>query len=155
MEPLNENDELKRSAPTLFGLPKTDPFVVPDGLFERFPHEVQARIVDRKDTPPAWIWWKRMVIALPVVALVAGGIWWSQQTKPVENALAETQLAPLTDAELDDMDDNDLFALTEGADAQEAPPELGNVDVNLNDNELLAYLENENADLDELITETE
>ena len=155
MEPLNDHEELERNAPILFGIPKTDPFAVPDGFFERFPHEVQARIVAQNNTRSSWQWWKRMAVALPVVVLLAGAIWWSQQTAPVENSLATTQFAPLPDADLDELDDNDLLALALVPDAQDAQPELGNVNVNLNDNELLAYLENENADLDELITELE
>ena len=49
MERSDEMDELKHLAPTLHGLKRTDPFTVPDGFFERFPHQVQAAIVERQE----------------------------------------------------------------------------------------------------------
>lgn len=46
MSALNNEDPI-REAPNLSAIPKMDPFVVPEGFFEHFPHRVQARIVQR------------------------------------------------------------------------------------------------------------
>lgn len=43
MKSKNTNDELKE-APLLKSIPAHDPFVVPDGFFERFPHQLQDRL---------------------------------------------------------------------------------------------------------------
>ena len=68
MEDLNENEELRKSAPTLFGLPKHDPFIVPAGFFERFPHEVQVMVTTPKHSAFG-VWVKRTAFALPLLAL--------------------------------------------------------------------------------------
>lgn len=153
MEHLNEADELKRSAPVLFGLPKTDPFVVPDGFFDRFPHEVQVLVVARTNSRPTWNLWRRMAIALPAIAIIAGGIWWMQRA-PLTPTIAQVEVTPLTNAELDNLDDAEMRVLVEeSAPAPDASADLGAVDLQLNDDEVLAYLDNEHADLTELITQ--
>lgn len=43
MKSNNTIDEL-HDAPLLKGIPAHDPFVVPEGFFERFPHQVQERM---------------------------------------------------------------------------------------------------------------
>jgi hypothetical protein len=43
MKSKNTNNELKE-APLLKSIPAHDPFVVPDGFFERFPHQLQDRL---------------------------------------------------------------------------------------------------------------
>jgi hypothetical protein len=156
MEPLNEHDELKRSAPTLAGLPKTDPFVVPEPFFEQFPHQVQAMVAakgsSRLSAGQAGSWavrW-RLAIALPVVALLALGTWRMLRTDPVVDTPIMA-MTPLTDEELAAYTDIDPLSLVE----EEDLPQLGEVDLDLNDEDLLAYLEEEHADLTELITETE
>ena len=148
MNDLNETDELKRLAPTLFRIPKSDPFVVPEPFFERFPHEVQAQVTAQSVPRAIWNLWKPVAITLPLAALIAIGIWWMQHDT-VAQPIAQVEVTPLTDVEVDQMEDNDLLSSIE-----EIPPaDLGEVNVRLNDEELLAYLNNEQTDLTQLITE--
>lgn len=66
-------------------IPKVDPFVVPDGLFERFPHQVQARVTTHVPGLRWSPWVKRLALALPVVAVLAGAWWMLRSTDaPVE-----------------------------------------------------------------------
>lgn len=156
---MNDRDRHKdqeHGSPLLKGLPKNDPFVVEPGFFERFPHEVQALAVRRapKHVLPAV--WRRIAVALPVATLVFGAIWWWQHDASVDAPrMARTvEVTPLTNEEIDDLDDPDLLAIAEEiapATADAAP--LGQVDLTLNENELVAYFEYENADLNELIAQ--
>lgn len=156
MEHLTDNDDWKRDAPHLAGLPKADPFIVPDGFFDRFPHQVQAAIVaQRPATTFAWPWWKRLSIALPLVALMGSGVWILTRETPVAG-IPVVAVTPLTDGELDAIDDQELLAAFDETEAEEITTEdLGEVDIELNDDELLAYLEDEDTDLADLITEIE
>ena len=56
MDTHTEHEDLKQLAPTLASIPKVDPFVVPQGLFERFPHRRIAAQAQQKaqarDKPP-------------------------------------------------------------------------------------------------------
>jgi hypothetical protein len=156
MDHLNDNEELERDAPFLAGLPKAEPFVVPDGFFERFPHQVQAAVTAHRPGPSmAWRWWKRMAIALPIVALVSLGTWMlTRGNGPVEAPIVA--VTPLTNGELDAIDDNEIFTAFDDTDAGTMTAEdFGEVALQLNDDELLAYLENEDADIADLITDTE
>src|SRR5262245_38964403 len=114
MEPLNEHDELKRSAPTLAGLPKADPFVVPEPFFEHFPHHVQA-LVAAKGRSHSWAGRWKLAIALPVVALLAFGAWRLLRTAPT-NAPEVAVVTPLTDEELMAYDDIDPYSVMEEED---------------------------------------
>lgn len=156
MDHLTDNEELKRDAPFLAGLPKADPFAVPDGFFERFPHQVQAVITAQRPAPGfTWSWWKRLAIALPVVALACLGAWMLTDGDGSVDP-PSVAVTPLTDGELDAIDDNEIFAAFDDSDASDITAEnLGEVALQLNDDELLAYLENEDADITELITEIE
>ena len=156
MDHLTDNEEMKRDAPFLNGLPKADPFVVPDGFFERFPHQVQAAITSQRPAQNyAWTWWKRVAIALPITLVTCWGAWmFTSGNRPDEHTAVA--ITPLTDNELDAIDDNEIFAAFDEADASDITSEdLGDVALRLNDDELLAYLENEDADITELITEIE
>lgn len=156
MEPLDDKNELKRMAPTLHGLPKADPFAVPDGFFERFPHAVQAAITAGQPAPRiAWPWWKRMAIALPIAATVGLAIWvLLPGNGPVESPAAA--VTPLSDGELDALDDAEILAAFEDAETGDISTEdLGAVALQLDDHELLAYLEHEDADIEDLITDIE
>ena len=149
MEPLNEHDELKRSAPTLAGLPKADPFVVPEQLFEQFPHQVQAMVAAKGRSKSWGLRWK-LAIALPLVALLTFSTWRLLRTDPVIEA-PMVAVTPLTDDELAAYADIDPLSVVE----EEDLPPLGEVNLELNDEDLLAYLEEEHTDLSELISETE
>jgi hypothetical protein len=153
MNDLNEPDDLKRSAPTLFGLPKADPFVVPKGFFDTFPHQVQGLVTGTRRSDPTWSVWKRMAIALPVLAMFGLGLWWAVRPGAPPASLVAVTAAHLTDEELDALGDDELLALTEDvAPLVGASDGLGSVNLELNDDELLAYLEFEGADIHELIT---
>lgn len=153
MNAMNDPDDLKRSAPTLFGLPKADPFVVPEVFFDRFPHEVQGLVTAKQHRRSTWSDWKRVAIALPALALLGLGVWWAARPMPEPDHLAALANASLTDGELDALGDDELAALTEEvmplADPQQ---ELGQVGIQLNDDELMAYFEGEGVDMNELIT---
>jgi len=153
MGPLNERDELKRLAPRLHGLPKADPFTVPDGFFERFPHQVQAAIAEGRSTnAPAWTWWKRAAFALPVLAILAtGAMLLLRENTPAPVAV---EVTPLPDSELVLLDDATLLAAIEDNAAAITPADLGHVDSALDETYLLAYLEEEGADLTELFNTT-
>jgi hypothetical protein len=153
MDNANEHDELERQAPTLFSLPKADPFVVPTGFFDRFPHEVQALVTEEREAPsPGWVLWKRLALAVSVIALGWGAFWWLRPTNTIEAPIAEVQLHVISDEALDNLDDSELQSLAEVTSAEEAIGP-GTVDLQLNDDELLAYLQHENTDLNELITD--
>ncbi|HEY0976068.1 MAG TPA: hypothetical protein VGE21_01250 [Flavobacteriales bacterium] len=145
MEQAHEHDELKRIAPVLSALPKRDPFVVEEGLFDRLPHAVQARITAAAERR-AFSWPKRLAIAFPVMALLSIGLWW--MTRTVEPApLAEDIITPLTDEELESMDPQEFMAMMDaGTDVQ-----WDSVHVQLSDDEMLAYLEEQSLDLTDLI----
>jgi hypothetical protein len=149
----DEHDELK-GAPLLRSIPPHDPFVAPDGFFDRFPHTVQAHIATSKRRP-AW----QLAMGLPalrlafgsaVVAGVAALVWSLWPAAPVE-PIAEVP-PPSTEADallLESMDDDLLLEAWDTGDA----PALEEVDLPLDEDELLAYLENEDIPLDLLIEE--
>lgn len=146
-----ENDELRRLAPTLFGASRQDPFVVPDDLFDRFPHEVQAAIVER-GRRRGWsglpVLVRRLVIALPVIAMLATA-WWLFRTQSVP---AGSEMAQISTPSLDDLsllEEHDLLAAL----PDDELPSLSTVEIDLNDQELAAYVEHENIDLTEYALE--
>lgn len=145
MEQAYDHEELKRIAPTLSALPKHDPFVVEEGLFECLPHTVQARIV-ANGRQRSFSWPKRLAIALPMVALLSIGLWWMTRTAAPE-PLAESTITPLTDEELESMDPQELVAVMDPA----TEVQWDSVHVQLSDEEMLAYLEEQSLDYTELI----
>lgn len=149
------HEERAPGAPFLNALPKTEPFVVEPGLFERFPHQVQALAVERGRASMGWSLWRRVAIALPVIALAAVAMWWWQRDQaPPAATFAAVEVTPLTNEEIDDLDGTDLLATTEEVlPTSSDDHRLGEVDMRLDERELLAYLEYENTDITELITE--
>lgn len=148
MQDINEHNELERMAPTLHALPKEDPFVVPNGFFERFPHEVQAQLGATQRHGIQWNWWKRMAIALPVIAVITlGALHYAARSEGM--AIGTIAMEPLTMDELLQYNENDLLAATEESEL----PTLGSVDLQLNKEEALAYFTHEQTDLTELIAE--
>lgn len=150
MEDLNENEELRKSAPTLFQLPEHDPFIVPEGFFERFPHEVQAMVATPRRAPLG-LWLKRAAFALPVLAAIAFGIHSLSDhhllgTDALPSIALSSEEAAHYTASID-MDTEDILA---GADAAEWPV-FDSVTVQLTPDEALAYVDRENIDLTEII----
>ncbi len=146
----DHTDDLRRLAPTLASLPKIDPFVVPEGFFDRFPHQVQG-LVTRPARPAGMpVWLKRVAFALPLAAAVAGA-WWLVRDgdAPMQQAAVEIPDAGIDELEL--LDSPEAFAeLAEEHAAVEALPATS---LELNDEELAVWLENESTDPTELIAE--
>jgi hypothetical protein len=148
MNTRHEHEDLKPLAPTLASIPKVDPFVVPEGLFERFPHQVQARITTQGPALPWSTWVKRLAVALPLVALLAGA-WWMLRSadRPPDQMAVEIPETTVDELELLD-DPETLASLYESEVALEV-----STDMDLSDDELAAWLEAEQTDLSQLIAE--
>ncbi len=148
MKELNENEELRQSAPTLFGLQKQDPFVVSEGFFERFPHEVQA-LANAPQRTHYGVWMKRAAFALPMIALIAIGIR-SIQDPSDSNTTAAISISPEAAAQYMASTDLDTPELLAELSADEWPV-FDAVTVQLSTDEAMAYLDHENIDLTDLI----
>jgi hypothetical protein len=153
MEVRDDHNDPARWAPTLHQLPKLDPFVVPEGFFEHFPHRVGAAIrASQASKARRWPVPMRWAMALPVLFLAGGAIWWFMDV-PVDAVAANYEvLAPIDLLDISDALGADVLAYVED---EGAIVELGQVDIGLDENELLAYLERERIDLSELIIELE
>lgn len=83
-------------------IPKKNIFEVPEGYFEKLPGIIQARVA--KPEPIRWFV-PSLKFALPVLALVAVGIFWftSQTGQSIEEQLSRIQTEQLV-AYLDDSD---------------------------------------------------
>jgi len=147
MDTSNEHEDLRKLAPTLASVPKGDPFVTPEAFFDQFPHQVQAAIVAQR-RPVRAAWYRRWALALPVVALLGVGAWWLTRGPELPPVVAAVEVTPLADDELAYLGDIDAESI-----AAEAGADLGTVDLDLKDEEVMAYLEHEHADLTELIIE--
>lgn len=80
-------------------IPKKEIFKVPEGYFEELPAKIQARIESKnpaKET--SFIFEYRLQYAIPVIALLAVGIYWfsiSSQPRDVETLLASVETEDL------------------------------------------------------------
>jgi hypothetical protein len=149
MDRHDEHDDLERIAPTLHGLGGRDPFVVPEGFFDRFPHEVQDAIVatgERKGWRALPRPLRRLAIGLPMVALLAGA-WWLLRPAPPAVA-AELASTP----SLDDLSWTEEHELLAGLEETELPS-FEETTVELSEAELEAYFAHQDIDLTELIAE--
>lgn len=151
MNDLHNTDELK-DATLLRGIPQHDPFVVPDGFFDRFPQTVQARIAAQRPTT----WTDRLagllrpriaISGLAVLAIVAT-TWTLWPSGPSAGTAALGAAVEPEEVLSADVDDELLFAALDGDE-----PLLDAVELPLSDTELEAYLENEELPLDLLIEE--
>ena len=153
MEQADDINGTDRAAPTLHGLPKVDPFVVPAGFFERFPHQVGDAIASRQGRRQgAWQPWMRWAFALPALLLL---LWVGLRSLPGPAGEQVAQVAGLQDTmpdELSGLADVDLAAYVE---EEAGAIDLAGVNVELNDEEMLAYIATEDIDLAELIIELE
>ena len=147
----NDTDDLK-DAPLLRSIPQHHPFVVPDGFFDRFPQTVQARIGAQQ--PTSWsdrlatLLRPRVVVGCLAVLAVVATTWtlWPSRT-----SAGTTELGGTVEPEEvlnNEVDDELLFAAL-----MSDEPLLDPVDLPLSDDELEAYLENEELPLDLLIEE--
>jgi hypothetical protein len=69
MDPNEDIGKLKKDAPTLFGLDKSEPFQAPEGFFDHFPHQLQEIVRDVR--PGVSIpFWKGLLIATPLVLVI-------------------------------------------------------------------------------------
>lgn len=152
MDTFDNNDEL-RDAPTLRGIPKVDPFVVPDGFFDRFPQQMQQRIAAEQARRARWsmglpMWTVKPAfgaLALVAVVVLAWALWPS--TDP---AIAPTQLAAYEtpDHLTDDLEAEDIYAALSADD-----PLLAEADLGLTNEELAEYIDREELPLDLLMEE--
>ncbi len=145
MKPDQWNEELRRDAPTLHGLPKSDPFVVEQGFFDRFPHEVQA--LATKPARTSWrLWLKRTAVALPALAVLIFTLHSLQPTAaPVADEASYDDL--LYSSVADQMGTDEVL---ENADADDWP-EFTTVTLQLSTDEALAYVDHNQIDLNEYL----
>lgn len=156
MKPNDDSTSPAQGPSFLDTLPRTDPFVVPEVFFDRFPHEVQAAIVQRQSAgATVWYSWKKLAFALPVVAVAVLGLrTWLKDTA-VSTGPIDVAVSPLTEEELSALGDNELLTLLENDPSTLDRIDLGTLDIDLDEEELFAYLESEQTDLTELIIELE
>lgn len=135
-------------APLLQQLRGSDPFVVPEGFFERFPHQVQAaatqqsRPVNSRGTI-YWLFWPAGVVVAMLAVLF---IWGQLGPEQTGTTLAQNSIVPY-DVELEELDHpTDLLLDEEG-------PTLAEVHLPVTDDELLGYIAYEEIALDLLIEE--
>lgn len=149
---MNNNEDTNAwKAPALEGLPKNDPFVVAPGFFDRFPHEVQAMAVQRSRRP-ALLLWRAAAIGLASGCIIGVCAWLLRPSGSDDPAyVADVMVTPLTNEELDAMDDSDLLSIAEEVEPAAAIQDLGQVRMDLNEGELIAFLEHENTDINELL----
>lgn len=156
MKPNDDSTSPAQGPSFLDTLPRTDPFVVPEVFFDRFPHVVQAAIVQRQPAgATVWFSWKKLAFALPVAAVAVLGLRTWLKNTPVPTAPIDVAVSPLTEDELSALGENELLTLLENDPSTLDPTDLGNVDIDLDEEELFAYLESEQTDLTELIIELE
>lgn len=142
-----DTHELNES-PLLKQLRGSDPFVVPESFFERFPHQVQAAATRQGRSVTSrwsghWHFWPAGV----AVALMAALFLWPRSGREVQGPnLAQTAIDP---SELD------LYALEQTTDLliEEDAPTLAEVYLPVTDDELLGYIAHEEIALDLLIEE--
>lgn len=150
MEHLDEHDAL-HEAPTLRGLSTHDPFVVPDRFFEHFPQAVQQRIAAEHAKRPSWSGpfnltpWRVFAGSLALVAVVvAAWVAWPISS-PTPIAEVNMNIEP-EEILYENVDTEMLFTVLEEEDGS-----LNTLGLSAVEEDLLAYLENEDLPLDLLI----
>ena len=147
----NNTDELM-DAPLLRSIPQHDPFVVPDGFFDRFPQAVQERIaaqapISWSDRLAAMLRPRVVVGSLAAIAIVAT-TWMLRPAAPSGSTISLGVAVEPEEVLSNEVDDELLFAALNSNE-----PLLDAVDLPLSDAELEAYLENEELPLDLLMEE--
>lgn len=152
MEHSDEPNELT-DAPFLRSVAKSDPFVVPEGFFDRFPHTVQQQALSgnrgSERSVPGWQRLLRPALAIASIALVAtAALLWMERPEATPAPVAEDTHWSESDLLHADMDVELLYT--------EFHPEADLMDVvhlPKDDDAVLAYLDNEDLPLDLLIEE--
>lgn len=147
MTTLDPNDE-RREGPVLRSIPRTDPFVVPEGFFERFPHAVQQRITEKRERASMLGGWLRPAIGACAVlaAMVIAWVLWPKPASELPQLAVSTYETP--DHVSDELEAEELLTALSTDD-----PLLAEVDLTLTDAELAAYIEQEELPLELLIEE--
>lgn len=138
-------EDLAREAPLLSSLPKSDPFLVEPGFFERFPHEVQA--LASKPARAYWpLWIRRAAMALPAAALVLFTLHSlrPEAGQPTDGLPDENELIYSLSGQLS------TDEILDGATAEEWP-EFGTVTIELTPEEALAYVDHNQIDLNDYL----
>ncbi len=147
-EEFHEHDPLNE-APLLRSLKDAPvPFLVPDGFFDRFPHAVQERVVE-KGTSIDGIWLRRLALFMGVIAVVLA-VWLAVPVS--DRSIAD----PINDELVLDVSPQELpvnETLVWDVYADSDQPLFGNVLLELDEHELYAYLEHENVDVELLMEE--
>jgi hypothetical protein len=143
----DDQNELNH-APQLRNRATENPFVVPDGFFDRFPQEVQQRI--RTEARPGrglrlgGALWPRLAIGSLVAAAMVATVWTVWPAAPLNaHSIASAEPEELLDA---GVDEESLYAALAQEEDLMDPVALPNDNA-----ELLAYLENQDLSLDLLI----
>lgn len=139
MKHRTETDPMSE-APLLRSIPKVDPFAVPEGFFEQFPHQVQAIVAKKK----AASWWTKLLPTTPAfrvawasAAVLVAALAWFNRPSATETA-PESSLASLDNEWV--LADHDLLAEL-AAESYQAP----GVQHDLTADELADYLMASNA----------
>ena len=140
-----DESELRKDAPVLFGLSKQDPFLVEDGFFERFPHEVQA-LASKPTKAPMFTWLKRVAIALPAAAVVLFAIHSLRTPEVPVASVPITQEALLSTTSGQFTTQSILTGLPE-----KERPTFDSVTVQLTPSEAMAYVDQHDIDLTEYL----
>lgn len=129
MDPHDDIEELRKEAPTLFGMAKSDPFEVPSGFFDYFPHNLQEQV--RGVKPGVQIpFWKGLVIALPLVLVIIGvtGILITMTNSPIVGSQPTFTVVDIEHV-IDYEDPEELLALMDTEDL----PDHFTLDMDLSD----------------------
>lgn len=146
MKTERSNEDLRLEAPLLEALRgQPDPFIVEPGFFEHFPHQVQAMATARKASAfPVWL--KRVAIALPVAGLVLFAVH-AVQPKIDAQPVAISVDNGMIDELAGQMDTDEILAEA----GNEGLQNLGEVTVQLSPEEALAYIDQNQIDLNDYL----
>ncbi len=145
-----------QDAPLLRSLPMHDPFVVPDGFFDRFPSEVKQRIALRPRRmawtnllSTSWLNWRVASLAGALgIALVIAVLRPDTNGDEPTNLSGTSSQALSEEAYLESLDDTELWSLY-----GEDPELLTAVGDGFEDHELEAYILHQELPVELLIEE--
>jgi hypothetical protein len=163
-----EDEELKKTAPHLFGMEKKNDFQVPDGYFDRLPSEIQDKIIELENNSlkskiMQIFNWKIAVPAVSLIAILFVGIYYTNSnsesktggkvaieqidTLGPKGILEQEELENLYAAEIEEMSQ-----ISE----EEYVADIMESDNSIIDEEVIAFdFETEDSELDELFASIE